>query len=777
MSQLVWLRSCRNALSRHATRSFSNKKNQDKSKRSIKELVDQSAKGNVGPKHQSPIPKMASRTKHVASLQHVRGRNKHPRMEQEEGDPQSMMLDDMTASAPASKLTESGLSEFLGDGPLTDRDLENRLLLHHDTDPEEHYYWFEAFYDPDEQDDDDDLDSSDDEGDEEKTKALEEGKQGDDDDNKEALQASDADPKDNPEEPLPVRKRKGNNNEESLMNHPHVMKWRKEFDLFEILEDDNFKSPIEGMTRDERMEYWRNFYTVRDAQADFDMRSADAPTHMFESFHYEMPHDDFKREPKPLRVWRGNRPTSTFLNNHLRFLYVSNLPPEVDLDGEPVDLKNPVNFHQVQKNIGEIVGVEPIHVFPATPGSGYVGFTNVSQYLLTLYHGPTTPNLYRPPILRQVEHDSVFYKSAPECTLLLEGLPRFRHTSFSLARALFPLDSEVAVSYGVPEEHIFFVSSDSALIRFKSKEMAESALASELMAQHLEQVVGLYRVRYQRARRYLTHKGYEGPLPRYREVRKLDDKLIVDGDMPTRKFYRSHAGTISLRNLDSTVTVKDLNDYFQRFTPIPRCKSSVEFVVDEEGNRTGQAYIGFDQVGDARRAYEAHWNRCPQFNGRKAYINLTRERGFPGNKYKEPEPRPMRTIDELLVDVNEWKRYVDPKDIELLEKNGVPEHTLAEALRSMRFNNETLGALDNAKREESLRPEQFAGQQYKELVELYVKTLIKCLPSQDDPGDLYKAIHPPDAALDLEFFESEQKRVEEIQRERAEKYSKQQDTY
>ena len=143
------------------------------------------------------------------------------------------------------------------------------------------------------------------------------------------------------------------------------------------------------------------------------------------------------------------------------------------------------------------------------------------------------------------------------------------------------------------------LSPHKAALRLDSAEHATNAIQSTIVEQRLKNF-GKHTIRYASARRELVYTGLNtGPGGRDLE-RKVGPKLIVDGDMPTKNFYRSHAKVLHLRNLDPDVTKQQISDFFQPHCAFPRdVAGSIEFVTCHKGKPTGKAYVGFDKHGKA----------------------------------------------------------------------------------------------------------------------------------------------------------------------------------
>jgi hypothetical protein len=152
---------------------------------------------------------------------------------------------------------------------------------------------------------------------------------------------------------------------------------------------------------------------------------------------------------------------------------------------------------------------------------------------------------------------------------------------------------------------------------------------------------------------------------------------------------------------------------------------------------------------------------------RPASVKLLQDRRPPYYPLPKLQRRPDRTIDELLRDLNGWEQHVDVADIEFLEKAGISRHVLDESLRAIRFNNETFGPMDYAMRQESLEPSKGTGQQYRDIVQLFIECLKECISTPEDPGETFKSLFPPNVIPDLSYFEKEGNRLDRIKTERS----------
>jgi hypothetical protein len=340
------------------------------------------------------------------------------------------------------------------------------------------------------------------------------------------------------------------------------------------------------------------------------------------------------------------------------------------------------------------------------------------------------------------------------------------YTPVTLMRALFPPGSEVEAVHGdVAPEDFAFRSSNNVLLRFSSQKKAESAVGSMLLEEQLRNL-GRYAPRFLRARRELVHAGYDGP-NRSTEKRVMGLRLIVDGDMPSKSFHLSHAGVIQVRNLDSAVTQPELSAAFDRYSSRRRdVAGSVEFVTCHAGLPTGCAYVGFDTPGEAEAALQ-DLKGVLSIGATRARVKLVRDRRAPGQPAIRVETRKERSAEELLDDLNNWEKCVNQEDLKTLEAAGIAKVVLDEALRNIRYNNKTFGSFDSAPRSEALEPQKMQGELYRELVQLYVSTLIDCLPTEAKVGEMYEVTHYPDEPIDLSVFQTEKDRQKRLLEKRA----------
>ena len=495
---------------------------------------------------------------------------------------------------------------------------------------------------------------------------------------------------------------------------------------------------------------------------------AEHPTDIARVTHLKK-HPGTQREPKPdFPKNRQPHPPLEFVEGHSRFLYVTGLPPLV-VNGEEGDLENPVHRSFLEKLVGRLVNVDSMQVWPVNRTSAFVGFFTPRALADALKAGPSEKVLSQLPhvALLSNEDKNPFADTEADRVVQLNQIPA-GHTPTSLVRTLFPPDSELETVYGKSldaTQDVYFLSSTKVLLRFSSAEEAAAAVDSRLWMDRLADV-GLYPVRYFRARRELVHAGFTGHV-KDEEVRVMGPRLIVDGDMPSREFFQSHPRCIQVRNLDPVqTTAQMLTELFQPYSELPRQTASIEFVKCEAGSPTDRAYIGFDLPGEAEACIKA-CKGLLRVGDRRLILRLVDDRVVPHRPLYRAEKRPARPVEDLWDDLNNWEKYVDPADIEYLEQNGVSKVIIDEALRKIRRSNPTFGPLDNALRSEALEPDTSPGGLYKEFVQIYVQTLKECVATPENVGEMYEALHMPDEPIDLSIFNDWEKKKAEIEKSRA----------
>lgn len=736
----------------------------DNNKINIQDTLRKAAAGDLTHK-EKPIPKLAGRVKHVPGLEHQSSRSKRApwdalsEQEPEMVEDESVWGGEQQGGSSNTVMATTASSDQLGKSAQS----MDVLLQLYANDPR--CYWNEADYDevqtensgmlleggnemngrtdqslsllskPSDMEDRQDMDADEEDISEEDDKA---------DSNKKVVSASERD-----------------SNAITSPKDPDYEKWLDFADIIQALGKDSENDPMQNLSPVQIEEFQDRLSTIRDG---IDMWNPD-PQYMYMSERYENPHPDLMREPVPHFPKNRLRPPLSFVERYTRFIYVTGLLP-VDFDA---DLTNSTHRFMLQKSIASLFrDVDSSQVWPTNLQSGFIGFERATDAVTALASGPDPKFHSRPPMFSTLSNElAETHKDfgSRETTLLLEYLPKRRYTSVSLLRDLFPPNTEIGEAYHtVTAEDIKFISSSKALIRFQSVDQAVSILQrSKLIMDQLHNTVGRYPIQVFRARRELVHAGF-GPFPLRQEERKLGPRLIVQGDMPTQPFYHSHADCLLAINVDPSWTAADILARVQEYCT-QKLSGSVEFVTSESGERTGQAYIGFDLPGEADAALEALGSMV-QWGDRTTILKRVRDRKYPHCTYQGPERRPDRPADTLLDDLDNWEQFVDAEDVQKIYDAGISKDVLNDALRSIRYSNRTFGPLDSAMREESLEPEKETGQQYRDIVKLYIETLLECLPNPDagtiedmNIPDTYLKLHQPNEEIDLSIFEKEKERV------------------
>ena len=564
---------------------------------------------------------------------------------------------------------------------------------------------------------------------------------------------------------------------------------QQNFDMTQMSENDSLgfeEDLLEEMTPEERNRHQRKYHSVSELPVmnNGAVMGIGQDIYTGQSTRFQMakfcnPHPDSARQPKAAIPRRRKQPPMEFLEAHRRFLYIFGLPIQDPGDGSIATLNNPVHFAQVRKELARLAGVDSTEqVYPATTSSGYIGFDGTESMAAAIINGPTETFVYRPPVWSVFDHHSdqeyagLYTKKSQEdvqafcraendgAILLLSHLPRHNNPA-TLVQALFPANTPVGDAYSdVTVDDIFFLNSTEALVRFSSMDQAQSALSSQLVATQLLEQLGTYRIRLQRARREQVHAGYRGPFIGRRQVLKWGHRLVVDGDMPSQNFYISHADTVLAWNLDVNTTNYELSQWVKPYCAMPRdIEGSIEIVTCEDCLPTGRAYIGFDFPGEADAFLKAMGGNTAQFGNRIVQLKKLKTRHVAGGKYYPgPDKRPERTVDELWRSLDGWEDLVDPADLQTLYAAGIDKWILDDAFRVLRYKNISFGSYDQGIRRESLEPQKDRGQQYRDFVQLYVKTLIEALPTPERPGPIYEALFLPDEPVDLSIFDEEKVR-------------------
>eukprot|EP00980_Cylindrotheca_fusiformis_P028185 scaffold22586_cov138-Cylindrotheca_fusiformis.AAC.5 len=491
----------------------------------------------------------------------------------------------------------------------------------------------------------------------------------------------------------------------------------------------------------------------------------------FSELRYSTSHPESVREPLPDAPPTRANPSSEFLESHMRFIYVWGLP-ELIVDGKPGDVQNPLHRLEIQKTVAGLFGVQPESISVANLTSAFVGLPTAVDQRVALVVGPAEKVIESPVRISIYDPDSsrkklAIAKDSADSLVLLENLP-LGSTASSLAKTLFPAGSEVGEVYGsISVQDVVMISPNSAVVKFESSEVAEQAIHSSIVQQRLTEI-GQHRVRYSKARRELVYTGLHGGPGGQDRLRKLGSRMIVDGDMPTKKFFLSHAGTLLLRNLDPSVTKQDVSNFFQEYCTVPRdVEGSIEFVTCQEGLPTGRAYVGFDELGEAEAAMDALSAKGGRIASGTLGVNpvivmTVKEL----NKKVKRERRQTRSDEEILDSLHNWEQFVDPADVDELIEMGVSKEVLDETLRAIRYQNPTFASLDQAMRSETLDPDMEVGGMYRQLVQEYIATLKECIATPEEPGLIYESLFAPGEEIDTEIFEDEVDRQAELEQKR-----------
>jgi len=501
---------------------------------------------------------------------------------------------------------------------------------------------------------------------------------------------------------------------------------------------------------------------------DFIQSMAEHPT-KYGQLRFVSPHPESTREPVPDLPNSRRNPSLEFVEAHTRFIYVWGLPPLLSVDEEPGDLDNPVHSLELQKTAAALFEVLPESVYPASISSAFVGFPTRTDQRFAIEVGPVQKFVESPVRISTYTPSEGDKKSFDESEMdrvaVLENLPSGLTPSV-LASTLFPSGTDAGdlVYGGLKPDDFVMLSPHTAVLRFESAEHAENAVKSTIVEQRLKDF-GKHRIRHSKARRELVYTGkHTGPGDRELE-RDLGSKLIVDGDMPTKNFYLSHASTVHLRNLDPSVTKQEISSFFQPFCAVARDVSgSIEFVTCHEGLPTGKAFVGFDEHGEA----EAACLEARESNGRVTGLghNKVILKAVKDSRRVKRDQRSHRDEAELLDSLDNWEQYVDPEDLQELLEAGISKESLEEQLRAIRYHNPTFSSLDQAIQSESMDSETDSGDMYRELVQTYIETLKECISTPENPGPIYESLFLPDEELDTEIFEDEVGRQEELKKRR-----------
>lgn len=490
-------------------------------------------------------------------------------------------------------------------------------------------------------------------------------------------------------------------------------------------------------------------------------------------FKYEKPHAESLREAKPI-TFPTNRanPPKEFVEAHQVFAYVSHVPRPV-VDGELGSYDNPMHRHEVVEFVANVFSVPATNVFCANMTSAFVGFQDAKEAAKAMVESHSNriitgkeikPKIYAPiekgADVVVTEEESKFVQSAPspEAVVRIDHIPAGMRAG-TVARVLYN-------AVVIDPKHIFISSPTSALIQFKSKEEA-SDFVHKFAVQKSLATLQRQILRVQAAKREVVHDKFTGPVRQFQQ-KKMTDKLVVDGDVPSKDFFLSHASVLHLCNVPITASKQDISKHFQKFCVEPRdVDGSIEIVTSTDGHPTGRVYVGFDLESEGTKAWSdiLASGQNIMFNEAGPAVRVRPVKDVALVRGAKLGARSERTAEELIASFTAWKDYVDPKDIETLESFGVTMDVLEEAFSAARRNNPTFGVEDQAREGERMRMEHSPGGHFKEFVQEYIDTLKELAATKEDPGLKYKAMFLPDEEMEYSLFDAEENRLAALRKE------------
>lgn len=488
----------------------------------------------------------------------------------------------------------------------------------------------------------------------------------------------------------------------------------------------------------------------------------------------ENKHPESRREAEPIIPTARINPPEEFVNKHRRFLYVTGIrhPTFTDKDGKEVlgDFENPLQKHEVAEKIANLFQVRVTSVCAASMTSAFIGF-DTTKDARDAEKANVRKRIQNFPI--QIEpytndeessndevKEFIAAASSVESIVRLTNVPpgmKARH----IASQLLTPGSDVAARYGtLDESDVLIVSPTVALVKL-SKDNKDICSDDEIVTTLSN--IGRMHVRIFRAEREMIHAGWDGP-NRWAQIKKKGNRLVVSGDIPSEKFFLSHAGMVHLKNIPLDATPMNIALLAQPYSAIVRdVRGSVEFVKCLDGLPTGQCFVGFERPGEAEAMVKGIDAGEETLCGSNSFSATVLEEKLLRRGKKIP-PRPARTEEQLLEDLKGWRNYVDPKDLEFLEEHGVHPDAIDDALITVRYQNRSYAAIDQAIRSERLLPQYRPGEHYQIFVKNYIKALKQSVATREKPGLLYEAMFGPDEVVDLTAFDKEMERVKAIKR-------------
>lgn len=488
-------------------------------------------------------------------------------------------------------------------------------------------------------------------------------------------------------------------------------------------------------------------------------------------------HAESQREPQPLRFPLRRDPTLDFVESHKAFVFAQGIDASVALLGSEDDyyanFSNVEHRHKVAQKISKIFKVDIRNVSPASFNAAYIGFESIKAAKIAfvrfqgklLQHQPIVASKYsderidwtrvKPTKAREVK--KFIENSSQESLLALTHLTPQPMACASLLHRLFPhcFTSTDANAPAAPED-ICLVSPTMSLIRLSSPEAVAFLLASDSFAAKLKDLKPRAKLAVLKATRERVFDSFGG-VNSSKMIQKKGKRILVEGDLPSIDFFKSHYGVLHLSNLPSNVTKKDITDFFQPYCHAARdILSSVELVQASDGTFMGAAFVGFDGLGEAEKAF-ADWQARNKHSlgGNLAQLRVLGEKKL--IRGKKLHPRSERSAEELMEDLTHWERHVDPKKLEFLESYGIGKDVLDDVFIKVRYQNRTFGAIDQARVSERLEPWRPVGSRYSQFVRLYVETLCECMTTPENPGAMLQSLFLPNEEVDLELMDGKRK--------------------
>ena len=467
-------------------------------------------------------------------------------------------------------------------------------------------------------------------------------------------------------------------------------------------------------------------------------------------------HAESRREPIPVSPkYTRKQPPIEFVNSHNAYLFV---------EGFDVDRNDPEKGKTIVESLAKRFEIEKESVFSCGgtgPASAFVGFETAGKahYNLKKHHRQVqgspidfqkfdTSRLKRAP-----EAVKELVESSSEGTIFLQihnlGHKKEETHKFKIKIALKP---ELVLS----DKDIVLTSSSSALIRVEADDIANAILGSNKLAERaiskLESgkmlfVSKCFREQHQRltgySKRVLTH------IP--------GKKLFVEGDVPAKSLYISHAGVIHLDNVPHSATKEEISREFDKYCLDHRdVLGSVELVRCAKGFPTGKAFVGFDRQEDFDAVVDDIGEGDFFVKGWKIRLEPLIDKDIPRNK--KIGTRKSRPTDELFADLYEWEHYLDPTQLEELDQM-YGRDMLDQVFTNLRMQNPSFGHMDQAMRGERLEPHLAIGERKKEFITKYAQFLHDFYTTPENPGAMVNSMFAEGEQVKLEIFDGSREYV------------------